>query len=58
MWSNISRHVPGVVSQSQIRIGMGISRNTERAEAMVARPITVQPDGTCAPDRCGPHRWS
>jgi hypothetical protein len=44
MWSNISLHVPGVISQSQITIGMGVSRNTERAEAIVELELTVQLD--------------
>ena len=43
-WSNISPHVPDEISQSQITIGISISRNTERAEATVALAITVQPD--------------
>jgi len=40
----MSPHVPDEISQSQITIGIGISRNTERAEATVALAITVQPD--------------
>jgi hypothetical protein len=46
MCSNISPQAPAETSQSQITIGIGISLNTERAEATVGLAISAPSDLT------------